>query len=454
MKKLLKRSLWLLLLAIIVVAVVFAWPRLPIITAFAAKNMCSCVFIADRDPASVKSQDMSFFPISLAKTRINEAEKSVTASLFGLARRKAVYRQGLGCAVVVDLTEQEIRDQAMDAIPAPGYDPALCACPKGDLLPDTLLPGIDYPGLDSAVGRFFDVPGSEPFFKTQSVVVVYDNFLVLEKYAPGFDRNTELLGWSMAKTVMNALTGIMVKDSLLDVNAPAGIEEWAQDERRTIIIENLLHMNSGLQWVENYFDLSEVTKMLYMSGDMYEYVVQRPLDYAVGSHWYYSSGSPNILSGLIRKRINDDREYHSLPYRELFSRTGMSSAVFEADASGTFVGSSYCYATTRDWARFGLLFLNDGVFEGDTILPPAWVDYSLTPTSSPDDCYAAMIWLRTPQEFPEGFDDLYFLDGFLGQRVFIVPSKKLVVVRMGYGNGNMNYYELLKSITAALPKKL
>jgi CubicO group peptidase (beta-lactamase class C family) len=129
----------------------------------------------------------------------------------------------------------------------------------------------------------------------------------------------------------------------------------------------------------------------------------------------------------------------------------MMSAVFEADASGTFVGSSYCYATARDWARFGLLYLKDGVFEGDTILPPGWVDFSLTPTNSPDNCYAAMIWLRTPEEFPQGFDDLYFLDGFLGQWVFIIPSKKLVVVRMGYGNANMDYYEFLKAITAALP---
>lgn len=440
-----------MLLTVIVAIVVFAWPRFPIITAFAAKDMCSCVFIAGRDPASVEKQDLSFFPISLAKTRINKTEKSVTASLLGLAKRKAVFRQGLGCAVVVDRTEQEIRAQALDTIPAPACDPETSYWPKGNMLHDTLLAGVNYEALDTAVSHFFDAPGSEPFYKTQTVAVVYDNFLVFEKYAPGFDRNTELLGWSMAKTVVNALTGILVKEGSLDINKPAGIEVWANDERRTITIDNLLHMNAGLQWVENYFNLSEVTKMLYMSGDMYEYVVQRPLDYTVGSHWYYCSGYPNLLSGLIRHHLGDDRQYHMLPYRELFSRTGMSSAVFEADASGTFVGSSYCYATTRDWARFGMLYLNKGVFDGDTILAPAWIDYSLTPTNSPDNCYAAMIWLRTPGEFPQGFDDLYYMDGFLGQRVFVIPSKKLVVVRMGYGNGNMDYYKFISGITAALP---
>jgi CubicO group peptidase (beta-lactamase class C family) len=451
MTKIIKRSLFLLLLVILVVLTVFAWPRLPIITAFAAKDMCSCVFIADRDPASVESQDLSFFPISLAGTKIDHEEKSVTASLLGLAKRKAVYRPGLGCAVVVDFSEEDIRAQAPDTIPVAAYDPESCMWPAGELLPDTFLPGVDYPGLDTAVSRFFDAPGNEPFYKTQAVVVVYDGYLLFEKYAPGFDRTTELLGWSMAKTVLNALAGILVKDGLLDIDEPAGIKEWENDDRKIITPDNLMHMNAGLQWVENYFNLSEVTKMLYMSGDMYDYSIHRPLDDAVGSQWYYCSGYPNILSGLIRSRMQDDQAYKTLPYRKLFSRTGMSSAVLEADASGTFVASSYCFATPRDWARFGMLYLNDGVFGGDTILPPGWVDYSLTPTDSPDDCYAAMIWLRTPEEFPEGFDDLYFLDGFLGQRVFVVPSKKLVVVRMGYGNNNMNYFEFLKAITAALP---
>src|SRR4030042_2502173 len=146
----------------------------------------------------------------------------------------------------------------------------------GELLPDTILPGVDYANLDSAVTIFFDEPGTDPFFKTQAVSVVYDNYLLCEKYAPGFDRHTKLMGWSMAKTVMNALAGILVREGMLDVNKTTGIKDWEEDERMNITVDNLMHMNAGLQWVENYFNLSEVTKMLYMSGDMYGYAIQRP----------------------------------------------------------------------------------------------------------------------------------------------------------------------------------
>ena len=451
MKKLLRRSLYYFVLAIIVCAIIYAWPRLPIITAFAAKGMCSCVFIADRDPESVASQDLSFFPISLARTKVDYDDKSVTATLSGFAKRKAVFREGLGCAVVVDFPEENIRKQSLPAIPELLYEPETFPWPKGDLLPDTLFQGVDYNKLEQVVAGAFDEPGSEPFKKSQAVVVVYDNIIVAEKYADGFDMFTECLGWSMAKSVTSALAGILVKEGKLDIYETTGIDEWQNDERSTITLNNLLHMNAGLRWTENYFDLSEVTRMLYMRGDMYGYATECPLIYEPDSVFYYSSGSANIISGIIRETIGDDNVYHSFPYTKLFNRIGMRNTVFETDPAGTFVGSSYCFATPRDWARFGMLYLNNGVFEGDTILPDWWLKYTTTPAGVSQGIYGAQFWLHHEKEFPDVPEDMYFCDGFKGQRIFIIPSKKLAVVRMGYSLENLDMNEFLSNIIAALP---
>jgi len=449
MKKVLKSLLYLLLIAIIVGVVIYAWPRLPIITAFAAKDMCSCVFIAERDPGSVEKQDLSFFPISLAKTKVNYDDKSVTASLFGLVKRKAVYREGLGCTVIVDFPEEEIRQQSLPAIPPPLYTPDT-PWPLGDRLPDSLPAGVDYGKLKEAVDSAFDDPGAEPVLKTQAVVVVYDNTLVAEKYEDGFDLYTECLIWSMTKSITNALVGILVREGKLDIYQSTGIDEWETDGRSDITINNLMQMNAGLQWVENYFNLSEVTKMLYMRGDMYRYAVTSPQVNKPDSVWYYAAGMAAIMSGIIRETIGNDQEYQTFPYTELFNKIGMRNTVFETDASGTFVGSYYCFATPRDLARFGILYVNNGIFEGDTILPEWWVKYTTTPATGSDGLYGAFFWLWDPVKYPDVPKDMFLCDGFLGQRIFMIPSKKLVVVRTGYSMKDFDMNRFLKNIIEAL----
>jgi CubicO group peptidase (beta-lactamase class C family) len=449
MKKVLSSLLYLLLITIIIGVVIYAWPRLPIITAFAAKDMCSCVFIAERDPGSVEKQDLSFFPISLAKTKVNYDDKSVTASLFGLVKRKAVYREGLGCTVIVDFPEEEIRQQSLPAIPPPLYTPDT-PWPLGDRLPDSLPAGVDYGKLTEAVDSAFDDPGVEPVLKTQAVVVVYDNTLVAEKYVDGFDLYTECLIWSMTKSITNALVGILVREGKLDIYQSTGIDEWETDGRSDITINNLMQMNAGLQWIENYFNLSEVTKMLYMRGDMYRYAVTSPQVNKPDSVWYYAAGMAAIMSGIIRETIGNDQEYQTFPYTELFNKIGMRNTVFETDASGTFVGSSYCFATPRDLARFGILYVNNGIFEGDTILPEWWVKYTTTPATGSDGLYGAFFWLWDLVKYPDVPKDMFFCDGFLGQRIFMIPSKKLVVVRTGYSMKDFDMNRFLKNIIEAL----
>jgi len=455
MKKLIKRLLLALLVALLVFATWFAWPRLPIITAFAAKGMCSSVFYAEKAPERVAAEDLSFFPISLAKTKINYEEKSVTATVFGLAKRKAVFRDGLGSVLVLKKPESELKS-AMFTIPDPGYNPDSIPWPKGNIMPEEMVEGLDYLALDSIVDAAFDKPDAEPFKKSLGIAVVYDNQLVAEKYLDGYDENTPFLGWSMTKSITGAMTGILVEEGKLDISAPADVPEWANDERRNITPEEILHMSSGLDWFENYFTISDATVMLMQSDDMYASVIKCPAKYEPGTFWNYSSGDANLLSGLIRTAIGSVEEYHSFPYEKLLHPIGMTHTLMETDASGLFVASSYCYGTTRDWARFGLLFLNNGIMNGDTILQPSWVEFCRTAAPASDGNYAGTFWLIEPnplQNLKDVPEDVYFADGFQGQRIYIIPSKKLVVVRMGFSMANLNMNELLSGIIGTLPKE-
>ncbi len=453
MKKLLKRILWLFLIALVITATWFAWPRLPIITAFVAKGMCSSVFLAEKSPERVSAEDLSFFPISLAKFKIDYEEKSVTATVFGLGKRKVVFREGLGAVIVLDKPEEELRADSFN-IPDPGYSQDTIPWPLGDVMPGSLPAGVDYDKLNNILDEAVDAPGIEPFKKTLGVAVIYDNVLVGEEYLEGYDEFTKFHGWSMTKSVTGALAGALVMEGKLDMKAPTGIAEWAGDHRKNITVENIFHMSSGLDWIENYFTISDATVMLMQSDDMFASVIACEAAHEPGSYWNYSSGDANLLSGLIRRSIGDDDAYHGYAYSRLFHRIGMLNTVVETDANGLFVASSFSYGSTRDWARFGLLFLNNGIFEGDTVLAPEWIKYMKTAAPASNGTYAGTFWLKEPKvenELKDVPDDLFFADGFLGQRVYIIPSKKLVVVRMGYSLSNFSVNDFLKDIIATLP---
>ena len=455
MRKLHRRILYFLLLGVLVFAVIYAWPRAPIITSFAAKGMCSSVFLAGKDPDRIEAEDLSFFPISLAKMEIDFEEKSVTATVFGLAKRKAVFREGLGSAHVLDIPEAELMKQSFQ-IPDPGYSQDTIPWPRGNVLPDSLPAGVDLEKLASVVEGAFDPPGEKPFLKTLAVAVVYDGNLIAEKYVEGYNENTRFHGWSMTKSVTSSLVGILAGEGKIDIKAPVNFPEWKDDERGKITLENLMHASSGLKWLENYFTISESTLMLMMSSDMVEYVLQRPLEYSPGSHYNYSSGDANLVSGAIRNAIGNDQVYYGYPYKALMYRIGMLNTTIETDAAGNFVSSSYSYGTTRDWARFGLLYANDGVFAGDTILPSGWVQYSMLEAPATNEGqYGAAFWLEDPdpERSYEGLpDDIFSANGFLGQRIFIIPSKKLVVVRMGFGSSDFGFKNMLSDILSTLPE--
>ena len=446
-----QRILYLFLLGLLIFIIIYAWPRLPIITGFAAKGMCSGVYIGHRSQASVATRELSFFPISLARTTIHTEDSSVTATVFGMAKRKAVYRKGLGCALLANTKEEKIKAQAITLPPQP-FDPDTVAWPLGSVLPDTLPAGINYAKLKSLLLSTIDSPDSTPVKKTLAVAVVYNNILVGEAYAPGIDKNTPLLGWSMTKSIINALVGLRVADHALNIHEPAPIPEWTRDKRHNITLNSLLHMTSGLKWDENYFDISDATKMLYIYGDMYHYAISRPYAYPPDSLWYYSSGTTNTISGIIRHTFQQEKYYDSYPYSRLFYRAGMLHTTIEADASGTFVGSSYSYATARDWARFGMLYLHHGILAGDTILSPEWIDYTIRQAPHSGGSYGAQWWLNKNKKLPDVPADTYLCDGFQGQRVFVIPSRKLVVVRLGWSMKNFDFNKFLKGVMSTIPK--
>ncbi len=453
MKKLNKKILWLLVTALLIFVIWYVWPRLPIITAFAAKGMCSSVFLADKDPERVYAEDLSFFPISLAKCKVDYEERSVTSTVLGIAKRKAVYREGLGAVLVLEKPGEELSAESF-LIPAPGYSQDTIPWPKGDVMPAALPEGVDYTRLGEVLLEAIDDPGTEPFKKTLGVAVVYNNVLIGEQYLEGYDAWTKFHGWSMTKSVTGAMAGRLVMEGRIDVTAPVDVPEWAGDDRRNITMEQILHMSSGLDWYENYFTISDATIMLMQSDDMFGSVVKSELAHEPGSFWNYSSGDANLFSGLIRKAVGNDDRYHSYPYTELFHRIGMLNTVVETDASGLFVASSFSYGSTRDWARFGMLFLNNGIFEGDTVLSSQWVEFMKKPAPASAGTYAATFWLKEPSEgnaLTDVPDDIFFADGFLGQRVYVIPSKNLVVVRMGYSLKNFSLNDFLRDVIATLP---
>jgi CubicO group peptidase (beta-lactamase class C family) len=442
-KKLIKRILLLVVAGLLAYGISYAWRAFPIISGYGAKNMCSCVMLAGRSPADVLRNELGGFPLRLGTFEANYSDSSATGSVFGLASRKAIYRKGMGCSLVVEITEEDFRAQKVNLPARPAINQDTLAWPEGNLVKDTVPTNVDQAMIARVLDSAFAEHGADRLRRTRAVVIVYDGKLIAERYAEGFNRHSRHTGWSMTKSVTNALVGILVKQGKLNPDAPAPIDLWQHDGRKKITLNDLMHASSGLNWEENYGGPSGATNMLFKKKDMGVYAADVAPLHKPGEVFYYSSGTTNIISRIVREAVGDDG-YYKFPYEALFYKTGMLNTTLEADAGGTFVGSSYCFAPARDWARFGLLYLNDGVFNGERILPEGWVKYTTTPAKGADrGQYGAQFWLNAgaagnPQQryYPDVPTDLFWADGFEGQNVFIIPSKKLVVVKLSLSQGD------------------
>jgi CubicO group peptidase (beta-lactamase class C family) len=437
--------------AVLAVALVLgAWHAgglLAIAVAYKAKMLCSGTFLSGRDPdalaAQLQTEDLAV--LRYIDTVVDRAERSVTANGFGIVRRQAVYRDGLGCALVLDgLVPPRLRVEHL---------PPAVRKPASEVPPDRSK-------LDAVFTRAFSEPDPERPQKTLAVVVVSRGRVVSERYAPGIGPETPLPGWSMAKSVMNALAGILVAQGRLALDAPVPIPQWqgSGDPRARITLDQLLRMSSGLRFDEDMSSpRSDLMRMLLGVGDAAALAMDNELVAAPGTKWQYSSGTSNILARVVRNAMQDESAYLTFPRRALFDRLGMSGAVLETDASGTFVGSSYMYATARDWARFGMLYLQDGVWNGERVLPEGWVAYTTSAApADPGKRYGAHFWLRIPDEY-RGSDaglpaGTYHAVGHEAQFITIVPSRNAVIVRLGHTRyaGAWDQSAFVRDVLAAL----
>ncbi|MEO1701723.1 MAG: serine hydrolase [Pseudomonadota bacterium] len=401
---------------------------------YTAKIVCSNVFLANRDAKDVLAVDVQApgHPLlRLMRINVDPSEGSVRAGIFGfIAPGMAVMRDAsLGCSSLPSLDDRDLVQASMQPLdvqldsnqPWPvgnqvEFDPQSTV---SKLLEDEELVG---PGM-------------------RAVVVVRDGEIVGERYGEGFNAQTPLLGWSTTKSVTAALIGRAIREGNMTLDGDVSDVFGWDDDRQAIKLVDLMAMAGDLQWNEGYGSVSDVTRMLYLEKDMARFVANRPLDTqtdkGIGENFNYSSGTTVLLSRIWQRAFGDVSDAVAFPHRALFGPLGMESAVMEMDAAGTYVGSSYMYATARDWARFGQFMLQRGVWEGRSLLPIGYVDWMTATHPASDAQYAnSQVWKRAanawlPGDNPELPADAFFMNGHDGQSISVVPSEGLVVVRLG-----------------------
>jgi CubicO group peptidase (beta-lactamase class C family) len=462
MKKILKYLLYAVLTILLVVIIYVSVYFPPVMAGMVAKTVCSCMYVSGRSQESIVEKELQVFP-GLDKTdiEVNSSDSTVSASMLWHTS-KAIYRKGLGCTLLAEMDDEAIRKQRILLPARPSNNQDSIPWPTGNVNAASDFAGVDRGLVEKAIQEAFEDEDPENPIFTHGVIAVYKGKIIGEKYAPGLDQNSILMGWSMTKSITNGLIGILVKEGKLDIASPAPVSEWQNDDRRKITINNLMQASSGLVWSESYFNpSSDFHTMFIRRDDKAAYAASRELESEPGTEFEYSSGTTNILSRMIRQTVGDSA-YYKFPYEKLFYKIGMNGALMEPDASGTFVTSSYGYARARDWARLGLLYLNDGVWDGERILPEGWVKYSTTPAPAATRReYGAQIWLNQgatngdPEtlEYPGLPTEAIIFDGFERNYVVIIPSKELVVVRLGVThNKNFHLDRLVNGVVEALPR--
>ena len=415
-------------------------------TGYVSHQMCSAVFVAGRDP--VRYYRDAIEPLvgplgALTAHTVDRDRREVRATLAGLAESRAIYRPPFGC---VNATGAMASSDAPPRASADLADAPAAPALLADIAGPAEVQTTD-PALRAALDRAFEETAAPPHRHTEAVVVVHRDRIVAERYAADVGLDTPLTGWSATKSVTNALIGILVRQGRLALDAPAPVAAWAgaNDPRHAITVDQLMRMNSGLDMgqsltanVATAFD--PTAQMIFVEADSAAVAERAPLAHAPGTFWNYSNANTQLLSRIVRESAGGSAEAtRAFAHRELFDKLGMRHVTFEFDAAGTPIGASHLWAPARDWARFGLLYLHDGVVGGQRILPAGWSDRSaaLTPGSETYG-YGAGFW--TNRGGGAGADyriaagmpaDAFMARGSHGQYVVIVPSHDLVIVRFG-----------------------
>ncbi|MCH2214930.1 MAG: beta-lactamase family protein [Flavobacteriales bacterium] len=414
----------------------FLYPKLEIVSGYNAKILCSCLFVSGFDQETAEEIDLGFGPLWLASNNVDVQNKVVRTSVLGLHPKIAIYRDGLGCSLINDREKPEINLATIKISDKSGW-------------PNQ--PVVENEKLQEVLMKAFDSNG-ERMLNTRAVLVLKNGELKGEVYAKGIMPNTPLLGWSMSKTLTAIMAGVLAKDGYWNLESPLPVESWIGTDREKITLTDALNMKTGLEWIEDYGSVSTATKMLYSSNNMGLVASENSLEFEPGTKWKYSSGTTNILSFAMANAFSSEAEYLSFPYKRILKPIGAETFVFETDASGHYVGSSYGYASARDWAKLGQLLLNEGNMYGEQIIDSTWVDFMTTPVKESNGIYGGQLWFPFARG-QEGYEPIdYTLDGFQGQIVSILPSEDMVIVRLGvmYDEANFDFGAWVKQIREVL----
>lgn len=409
-----------------------------------AKLLCSAVYVSGFSREQAFADLVQYSPIlERVSVDYDDEQRQVHTSFFGLAPTTASYVEGLGCANDYPGYTQRA-EFAAPALPVfsshwPHGNRVETLNSNLQSLTDTLVADDNRAGLN-----------------TRALLVVHRGRIVAESYAQGAGPQTPLLGWSMAKSLMSVMIGNLVYRDRLSVDDPAGFAAWQEDERRQIRVRDLLTMTDGLAFSEDYNPGDDATTMLFTVASSSDYVLTRPLAHTPGTWFNYSSGTANVLSrlhhdltgGTLASSVLDYRRHIAVPM-------SFQHAVFETDAAGVLMGSSYFYASARDWARLGQLMLDEGVLNGQRLVSRDWVQQSITPnTSDNEQAYGYQWWLNSGGDnlrWPELPANAYAAQGNRQQYVMVVPDADTVIVRLGWTSGRYPVGERFARLLQALP---
>lgn len=466
-----------LILIVFASLVVSAAPQKPLDVAYSlesrvaigAHHLCSGLWVVGRatkrTPEEIVAQDIApFKDFSWEKSfryRVDADRRTVTVRGEEIPARTAKYNGDQGCSIL-PRGETEIHFKPV-AVPRNLPDAARQPWPMGDLDAAAPVPaGVNRSALDAAL----DWGMAQTQHNTRAIVVVYRGKIVGERYAAGWTKDTPQISWSAGKSITAALTGILVKQGSLRADDFAPVKEWRVegDPRGQIRVRDLLHMSSGLDFAnlglngpESYTRENEHMRIYFDGLNVFEHAINQPQEIPPNTQWRYRNSDPLTLGRIIREKVEARGEnYLTFPQRALFDRIGARNFILETDAWGNFIMTGFDYGAARDWARFGLLHLWDGVWQGERILPERWVQFISTPAPADKTRgYGGLFWLNRGGAWKGVPEDAFMASGHMGQYTMVIPSRDTVVVRLGPSPAESQAYftEFVTKALESLPPK-
>ncbi len=443
----------------------FAANRTLIRNGVQAVLQCNGLFTSNRTLEQVFEQELAYLPDAVGSARggeyeVDEARRMVAVGgPFAGPVIRAAFREGIGCVVMAP--DQAVED--IDALPElrlpyPDFDPGITAWPLGDAVTLGLVPpGVDFGALKAAGDWAFERPTDEQ--DTVSLIVVHKGQILLERYAPGFDQSTRTRTWSTAKSIAATLIGMLVDAGRLELDAPLGLEwlpetgDAEADPRDAITLRHVLNMSSGLYPVDSFgMEYATGSGLAYWAGASSNAGARRRgLIRTPGTHYDYENYDTLLAVAAMRRALGED--YATFPRRALLDKLGMRSTLLSTDRFGDFVLSSQVYTNARDLARFGLFYLQRGVWQGERLVSEDWIDFVTTPApaaASRGNDYGGQFWL-VPDDRDDVPGDAFATAGNRGQYVIVVPSHDVVIVRRGldYGRQGFNRWDLTREVLKA-----